>query len=269
MRNLSFKIPWASKIRDYSKIKCVDNCMKKGLSGFVFGSANNDIKRILDRICKGKDISVPIVILGDSGSGKTYLSSCITQELQKFGKQCLRETTESCVDRMVRIITDNKTEETFLEYYKKADVIIIDEIEGLSYKLSTQKILLDSWGDLITEGKYVILMGLRRMEDLSVIMKSGCMVFHLNNINEAQRKQYIRKILRTSGIKLSRDDIDLIARQNMGAIVGGLNRLLITTIDKRKLDYVCIDSEKAKCILGAGFYNDPNMSDKNMEVCDD
>lgn len=255
MRKLQFKIPRLAKQKDFSRVNCVDNCMRKDFSSYVFGFANNDIKRVLNQICKGKAITVPVMILGDSGSGKTYLSSCIMQELQMVGKKCLRETTESCVDRLVRTITHNIPEQSFLEYYKEVDVIIIDEIEGLSNKLSTQKVMIEHLDKLIKEGKCIILMGLRRFEDLSVLVKSGCIVYCLNTLNKSQRKQYVRKILRTSGIQLSKDDIDLIAEQCMGAIVGGLNRLIMATIDERKHGKVYLDSDRVRVLLGAGFYN--------------
>ena len=115
MRDVIYSVLSRIKYNDFSKIKCVNDCLNNGLSGFVFGRKNLRIKREVRRICENKEQPVPIIILGESGTGKTYLSYCIEQEVQKTGNKCIRETTESCIDRLVMTIKDNKTLDSFLE----------------------------------------------------------------------------------------------------------------------------------------------------------
>ena len=74
MRDVIYSVLSRIKYNDFSKIKCVNDCLKNGLLGFVFGRKNLRIKREVRRICENKEQPVPIIILGESGTGKTYLS---------------------------------------------------------------------------------------------------------------------------------------------------------------------------------------------------
>lgn len=247
-------IPFIKKHRDYSQIKSLNDCTPKGLQGFRFGLSNHVIKKKLKRICHDKEKIAPVVILGNSGAGKTYLSTCIACEVHEIGKRCLVENTESFVDRLLVTIKESKTERSFLDKYQAYDVIVVDEIEDLRYKMSTQKIFMEYIEKLISGGKYVILMGLGNIESLSALLEVNCQTYQLHALTEAQRKKYVVDVLHVSGIKMSKENVSLITRQDMGAIVGGLNRLLRSTIEERKIGPVYIDSERLKIILGVGFY---------------
>ena len=262
MRDVIYSVLSRIKYNDFSKIKCVNDCLNNGLSGFVFGRKNLRIKREVRRICENKEQPVPIIILGESGTGKTHLSYCIEQEVQKTGNKCIRETTESCIDRLVITIKDNKTLDSFLEYYHAADVIIIDEIEDMGDKTSTQKMLLECMEKLTAKRKHLILMGLPKRKELSSLLNRKHIVCNLHSMTQAQKKYFVKRILHASGIKLSKETVILITQQNMGAIVGGLNRLIRATIDERKMGYIYLDSEKVKYILGTGFYKDSNEPKK-------
>ncbi|MBY0328504.1 chromosomal replication initiator protein DnaA [Patescibacteria group bacterium] len=99
----------------------------------------------------------PLFIYGSSGLGKTHLIQAIGNELKKQfnDKKVLYTSLEKFSNDYV-ISVQNNRQNSFREKYRKFDAVIIDDIQFLSGKNSTQNELFHLFNVLYDQGKNII-----------------------------------------------------------------------------------------------------------------
>lgn len=99
----------------------------------------------------------PLFIYGGSGLGKTHLIQAVGNEIKKVfpEKQILYTTLEKFSNDYVASVQNNR-QQHFRDKYRKYDVLIIDDIQFVSTKQSTQNELFHLFNTLYEQGKHII-----------------------------------------------------------------------------------------------------------------
>ena len=103
----------------------------------------------------------PLFIYGGVGLGKTHLLHAIGNEIKSKNPQMnvVYTTTEKFTNELIESLqTSRKSSEIdFRNRYRNADVLIIDDIQFIISKTSTQEEFFHTFNELIQNGKQVII----------------------------------------------------------------------------------------------------------------
>ena len=100
----------------------------------------------------------PLIIYGGVGLGKTHLLHSIANALIG-GKEQIRvvlASSEKFTNDFIASIQENKSMD-FSKVYRKADVLLIDDIQFFQGKEQTQEQFFHTFNDLFTSGKQIVM----------------------------------------------------------------------------------------------------------------
>ncbi len=100
----------------------------------------------------------PLFIWGDSGLGKTHLLSAIKEEIQKTypDKNIVYIDGETFTNGIINAIQEKTTAE-FQNKYRAADVLLVDDIQFIGGKESTQEEFFHTFNTLFNAGGQIVL----------------------------------------------------------------------------------------------------------------
>ena len=101
----------------------------------------------------------PLYIYGGSGLGKTHLMQSIAHHILKNdpGARVLYVTFEKFLNDYVTSLNSNSSISDFREKYRNVDVLLIDDIQFISKKESTQEELFHTFNSLRESGKQIVI----------------------------------------------------------------------------------------------------------------
>ena len=110
----------------------------------------------------------PLFIYGPSGVGKTHLMYAVVNEilLQNPSAKVLYTKGEKFVNHMIECLS-HRSMSAFRETYRACDVLLIDDIQFISGKVSTQEEFFNTFDSLLSEGKQIILASDRPPRDMN------------------------------------------------------------------------------------------------------
>lgn len=109
----------------------------------------------------------PLFIWGDSGLGKTHLLSAIKTEIQKNHPDfnIVYVDGETFTNGIITAIRDNTTTE-FHNKYRAADVLLVDDVQFIGGKESTQEEFFHTFNTLYNSGKQIVLTSDRAPKEI-------------------------------------------------------------------------------------------------------
>lgn len=112
----------------------------------------------------------PLFIYGPSGVGKTHLLYAITNRITKNypDYRVIYVSGEEFTNQLIDAIHRNITPE-FREKYRKADVLLIDDIHFIAGKDSTQEEFFHTFNELYKNNKQIILTSDRPPKDIKTL----------------------------------------------------------------------------------------------------
>lgn len=116
------------------------------------------------------DDKIPLFIHGGVGMGKTHLAQAIAWEIQKFDKdkKVVYLSAEKFMYHFVQSIRGNDVM-GFKEKMRSIDVLIVDDIQFIAGKESTQQEFMNCFNSLVEDNKQVVLVCDRCPGDLENI----------------------------------------------------------------------------------------------------
>lgn len=127
------------------------------LDNFIVGDSNEMGYTAARAI--GQDIGRafnPLMIFGGSGLGKTHLLQAIGNAAREKGQFVIYVSGETFTNDLIRAIRGHQME-AFREHYRNADVFLIDDVQFIAGKDSTQQELLHTFNELHNLNKHIII----------------------------------------------------------------------------------------------------------------
>ena len=112
----------------------------------------------------------PLFIYGNSGLGKTHLMCAIINRMKQNnpGIKIIYTKGEDFTNQMIACLA-NKTMEDFRDKYRKCDVLLLDDIQFIAGKVSTQEEFFHTFNALFEDKKQIILTSDRPPRDIKTL----------------------------------------------------------------------------------------------------
>lgn len=126
---------------------------------FIVGSTNKFAHAAAQAVAANPSGAYnPLVIYGDSGLGKTHLLNAIRLEVAKNHPEfnIVYVDGEAFTNEIISAIQNNSTSE-FHQKYRTADLLLVDDIQFIAGKDSTQEEFFHTFNTLYNAGKQIVL----------------------------------------------------------------------------------------------------------------
>ena len=137
---------------------------KYTFESFVVGESNRFAYAAAKAVAEDPGYSYnPLFIYGSSGFGKTHLMQAIANEIRKTkpNLKVVYTTCEKFTNELIEAILNGKYRsggsEKFRKRYRTADVLLVDDVQFLSKKQSTQEEFFHTFNELYGNNKQIIL----------------------------------------------------------------------------------------------------------------
>lgn len=203
---------------------------------FIVGSSNKFAQAACYAVAKHPAQAYnPLFIYGPSGIGKTHLLYAITNEIKKNNPhvKVLYIKGDDFTNQMIESLA-NKEMNLFHEKYRKCDVLLIDDIQFIAGKTSTQEEFFHTFNSLYEAHKQIILTSDRPPREIETLEDRLKTRFEWGLIADIQppdlelRIAIIKKKAEQVHINLPEDVLTFLAenlRSNVRQIEGALKKL--------------------------------------------
>ena len=177
----------------------------------------------------------PLFIYGPSGLGKTHLMSAIVNEINKKQSQLrvMSVKGDEFTNQMIESLSKHEMHK-FREKYRNCDILLIDDIQFIAGKESTQEELFHTFNTLYEEHKQIILASDRPPKDIQPLEERLRTRFEWGVIADIQppdlelRIAIIKKKAEQISIEIPDDVLTFLAenlRSNIRQIEGAIKKL--------------------------------------------
>jgi chromosomal replication initiator protein len=177
----------------------------------------------------------PLFIYGPSGLGKTHLLYAITNEIKKKKPdvKIIYIKGEDFTNQLIESLKQGAMP-MFRNKYRSCDVLLIDDIQFIAGKTSTQEEFFHTFNALFEERKQIILTSDRPPREIKTLEERLKTRFEWGLIADIQppdlelRIAIFKKKAEQANVKVSDDVIEFLAenlRSNIRQIEGAINKL--------------------------------------------
>ncbi|MEG2286461.1 MAG: chromosomal replication initiator protein DnaA [Ruthenibacterium sp.] len=135
---------------------------------FIVGSTNRFAHAAAQAVAENPSGAYnPLFIWGDSGLGKTHLLSAIKMQIQcnHADYNIVYVDGETFTNGIITAIRENTTTE-FHNKYRAADVLLVDDVQFIGGKESTQEEFFHTFNTLYNSGKQIVLTSDRAPKEI-------------------------------------------------------------------------------------------------------
>ncbi len=218
--------------------------------GFVEGANNQFAKTASQAVASepGKPSFNPLIIYGGVGLGKTHLIHAIGNEALKRNPNLnvVLATSEKFTLDFVNGLRKNKTIE-FAKRYRKADILLIDDIQFFSGKEQTQEQFFHTFNELYQSEKQIVLTADRYPSEMKGLQDRLLSRFQSGLVVDIQPPDYEVRVAilmekaEQNGVDLPYEIIEFIAthiKSNIRDLEGTIIRILAkSSLMNRDIDF--------------------------------
>ena len=189
----------------------------------------------------------PLFIYGGVGLGKTHLMHAIGHYSHQLYPQMniVYITSEDFTNQLVSAMQQNRNQE-FRDRFRNADILMVDDIQFIAGKQSTQEEFFHTFNHLREAGKQIIMTSDKPPKEIQKLEERLCSRFEGGLIADIQRPDFetrlaiLRKKAEFEHIIVSDEILELIAEKidtNVRELEGSLTRLTAySTLARRPID---------------------------------
>ena len=204
---------------------------------FVVGDPNAFAHAACRRVIEAEGMPFnPLYVYGSVGLGKTHLMHAMARSLREKGhEKVLYLSAEKFMYQFVRALRDNNSM-AFKEQLRNVDVFMIDDIQFIAGKESTQEEFFHTFNALVDNGKQIIIAGDRAPMDLEGLderLRSRMgwgLVADIRPSTLELRLNIVKSKAAIMGLALPEDVAVFLANKitsNIRELEGALNRLAV------------------------------------------
>ena len=210
---------------------------KYTFENFVIGNANRFAAAAAAAVAESPaEAYNPLFIYGGVGLGKTHLMQAIGNQIHQLNpdKKILYITSEKFTNDLIDAIQQKKTFE-FRDRIRKVDILMVDDVQFIAGRDSTQQEFFNTFNELHNAGKQIILTSDKPPKDIAHLEERLCSRFEWGLVVDIQRPDVdtrvaiLKEKARLENVTINQDVLELIAGNidtNVRELEGCLRRLL-------------------------------------------
>ncbi len=204
---------------------------------FVVGKPNEFAYAAARRVAEAIRVPFnPLFLYGGVGLGKTHLMHAIAWHIRQRKPECavICLSAEKFMYRFIRALREQNTVD-FKEQFRSADVLMIDDVQFISGKDSTQEEFFHTFNTLVDQGRQIVLSADKSPSDLEGLqerLKSrlNCgLVADIHATTYELRLGILESKAEQLGITIPRKVMEFLAHRitsNVRELEGALNRVV-------------------------------------------
>ena len=223
------------KINDYIRDSRVTILDSYTFDNFIEGASNKFARAACLAVAKEPNTYNPLFIWGQSGLGKTHLLYAVINYIKKNHPhlKIVYKKSEEFINELILAIEHGTTAQ-FKEKYRTADVLLIDDIQFIAGKESTQEEFFHTFTALYESEKQIILTSdrppkeIKPLEDRLRTRFEGGLLADVQPPSFELRTAIIRKKADMMDLEISRELVEYMAERlqnNIRQIEGVLKKL--------------------------------------------
>lgn len=237
--------------------------VKYVFDNFVVGPNNNLAHAAAKAVAEAPGRAYnPFFIYGESGLGKTHLMHAVGHAVlsQHRNQRTAYVTTEEFTNGLINAIRSKQMVE-FRNRFRNVDVLLVDDVQFIAGKESTQEEFFHTFNALYESGKQIILSSDRPPKDIPTLEKRLRTRFEWGLITDLQAPELETRIAilkmnaEQRGVHVPEDVLEMIARQ-ISTNVRELEGALVRTIVYSSLNKVALNRSNASLALSNVFNAD-------------
>ena len=204
---------------------------------FVVGSSNRFAHAAAVAVAENPSVTYnPLFIHGGVGLGKTHLMHAIGHFVQQHypNKRLLYITAETFINELISAIQQGKNVE-FRTRFRSVDILMVDDIQFIAGKDSTQEEFFHTFNELHNAGKQIILTSDKPPKDIARLEErlrsrfAWGLIADIGKPDVETRTAILRARATTDGISVPDEVLSMIAEHvssNIRELEGSFTRLV-------------------------------------------
>lgn len=209
---------------------------------------------------------IPLFIHGGVGMGKSHLAQAIAWKIKEFdkSKKVVYLSAEKFMYHFVQSLRTNDIM-NFKQKMRTIDVLIVDDVQFIAGKESTQQEFMNCFNALVEDNKQVVLVCDRcpsNLENIDEKLKSritGGMVLNFKNADFNDRFEILKAKAAQHNVEISEEILRFIAEKittTIRDLEGAVKKLIASLVFEDKE----ITLENAKILLSSYFKQSVNKA---------
>ncbi len=176
----------------------------------------------------------PLFIYGGVGLGKTHLLHAIGHKARQRGYQVLYVSSETFTNDLINAIR-TQTTDSFRARYRNVDVLLIDDVQFIAGKESTQEEFFHTFNSLQATNKQICISSDRPPREIATLEErlrsrfQGGIIVDIRPPDFEMRLAILRTLAEEAGVSVPDEVLGFVAehiQSNVRELTGAFNRLV-------------------------------------------